>query len=406
MKRFYKAFLGCLALGSGTSLLISVVPKPAIADEPMTMFDVKTPSMGEMTFSGAGTALYNQQSGTTNSVNAGTSSNLSFGTSLATSPHYGGSASITVGSLNNASMTQAIGVKNTGVAGAQNSIDGVFKASIQTSQSGNKTSSNVDISGIMSQSTTDAKGANIALSTGSVDSSSAPLNGSATASASINSGTSATAAISASQYASGFMQAFQPKDGLSSITYDNGQVDTNTNIINNGVGNVGESGGGNVGNNDQAQQQGPPQSFKYDLSSDSFDSVAFNSRNADSSSFTDAQIETYVTNQSNNVQSFYTDLQAAATQAEEQTAYDTLVAGNGETSYVFFDQDDKLYTPTFDEATDPSSDYFMPEVLFSGSYLDDASPDYINMDENVRDDTMWQNEFLDSDYYLNDPGNA
>jgi hypothetical protein len=391
MKRFYKAFLGCLALGSGTSLLISVVPKPAIADEPMTMFDVKTPSMGEMTFSGAGTALYNQQSGTTNSVNAGTSSNLSFGTSLATSPHYGGSASITVGSLNNASMTQAIGVKNTGVAGAQNSIDGVFKASIQTSQSGNKTSSNVDISGIMSQSTTDAKGANIALSTGSVDSSSAPLNGSATASASINSGTSATAAISASQYASGFMQAFQPKDGLSSITYDNGQVDTNTNIINNGVGNVGESGGGNVGNNDQAQQQGPPQSFKYDLSSDSFDSVAFNSRNADSSSFTDAQIETYVTNQSNNVQSFYTDFLAGETQAEEQAAYDTLVAGNGETSYVFFDQDDKLYTPTFDEATDPSSDYFMPEVLFSGSYLDDASPDYINMDENVRDDTMWQN---------------
>jgi hypothetical protein len=226
MRSLTKAFLGALAIGTSASGLIAIDGQSARADSPMTQFDISAKEIGAITFSGAGTSLYNQQEGTSNSVNAGTNSNLSFSTSLATSPNYGGSATVTVTSLTAGKMSQGIGIKNTGAAGVTNSIDGVFKATIDTSSVNNGTKSTVDIQGLMNEASTDASGAGIALSTGIVNNSSAPLNGSATASASINSGTTANAAISTNDFASGFMQSFQPTGGLKSIQYSNGDVET------------------------------------------------------------------------------------------------------------------------------------------------------------------------------------
>ena len=206
-----------------------------------------------MTFAGSGTAVFNQSEGQRNSVDAGTSSTLSFSTNLSTSPNYGATTSIQVNSLDSGKMSQGIGVAETttgqGTSGTDNqaltggttgaTFDGVFKATIQTESGANNTDSLVDITGLMATTDIDAKGSSVALTSGILGETAAE-NGTASTSAVISSGTTANAAVAGSSFSSGFMQYFAPGAGFDSVSFGGGHdgVDLNSGTDASGNGGV------------------------------------------------------------------------------------------------------------------------------------------------------------------------
>lgn len=235
-KTIRKALLGALAVSSASTALVALDTKPALAcnpycNMPRTGFNIQSESVGRMTFSGAGTALFNQSEGQRNTVSAGTSSTLSYSTNLSTSPNYGGAASLSVDSLDSSVLQQGIGVAQQSTTGegeaaiAGASFNGIFKAAMSTESGSNNTKSNVDITGIMAQTNINAEGASITLDTGIVNPEVATDNGTASASAVIASGTTADAAISGSTFASGFMQYFAPGVGFDTVSFSGGHDD-------------------------------------------------------------------------------------------------------------------------------------------------------------------------------------
>lgn len=227
--------LAALAVSGTATALVGLDAKPALAcnpycNMPRQGFAIESSSIGSMTFSGAGTALFNQSEGQRNSVEAGTSSSLSYSTSLSTSPNYGGSASVSVSELEFGNMSQGIGVADQTTSGAANAaltgatFDGIFKADIATESGANNTESRVDITGLMATTDISVAGSSVNLDTGILGDN-ADENGTASASAAIASGTTANAQVSGSTFASGFMQYFAPGAGFDSVSFDGGHED-------------------------------------------------------------------------------------------------------------------------------------------------------------------------------------
>ena len=236
MKTSIKALaIGLILAGAGPAL----AETPPATGTPIKMLEADVSSPGIGSFSGLGTATFNNQTGTNQSVNVGMSSNVAASTSVDSSQDYasvgaisaalsGGDFNQTFGVVSKVLDNATTGQGNTGTAVANDMITGNFVGSftsnsditvdvdetntdVTTTTTTQNSTSTVDLAGVASMSGVDLSGSTISLDSGARDSTAAVTeSGTGSASGNIASSTAATASVTSSSFSSGFMQTFSP----------------------------------------------------------------------------------------------------------------------------------------------------------------------------------------------------
>jgi len=239
MKTSVKALLiGLIVASAGPALA-----QATAVGTPIKMLEADVSSPGKGSFSGLGTGTFRNQSGTSQSVNVGMSSNILATTSADSSPDYASTGSVSA-TITDGTFGQTFGVVtkvldnvatqteggNSGSSSnvANDMITGNFVGSFATSgdfetdttvsdvvTDTQDSTSNVDLAGVSSKAMVDLDGSSITLQSGArtLDTA-AKESGQGSASGNIATSTAATATVTSSAFSSGFMQTFSPASAV------------------------------------------------------------------------------------------------------------------------------------------------------------------------------------------------